>query len=151
MTLNPTWNETLTFNVTSFDSSLTFFVYDSDLNDDDLLGTASINLREHTYILDGEPHELSPIELDKQGSITIQLTCHFDASRYFNTVAKCPLDTAAAAAASQDEKAVVAYMDYYRLLYQVFGEDNNLAYERPWILKEFGSRFCVSNAYCSYL
>ena len=149
MTLNPTWNETLIFNVTSFDSSLIFFVYDSDISDDDLLGTATINLREHTYILDGEPHELPPIELDKQGSITVQLTCHFDTSRYFDAVAKCSFD--APASAPQEERPVVAYMDYYRLLYQVFGEDDNPAYERPWILREFSSRFCVSSAYCSYL
>lgn len=145
MTLNPTWNETLVFNVTSFDSALTFFVYDMDFNDDDLLGTATVDLREHIYILDGEPHELQPIELDKKGSITIQLQCRVDASRYFKAVSEYSFD------APEENTQKFSYVDYYRLLYQVFGEENRMTYDRPWILKEFSSRFCISNAYCSYL
>lgn len=161
LTLNPSWNETLVFNVTSFDSPLTFFVYDYDIKDDDLLGTASISLRDNMYILDGQPHELPPISLDKQGTITVQLTCYFDGSKYFNSVASYDLKEEmkeeekkkAEKKEGEEEKCAqkLSCVDCYRLLYSTFNEDTNLTYERPLILKEFSTRFCVSNAYCSYL
>ena len=152
-TLNPVWNESLIFRATSFDPVIGITCYDHDLdNNDDLLGTAKFNLYDHLEILDGQPHEYV-IELEnkeKQGTLTFEVTCHYPYSSYFNFVRG--FDFFKSMNVSGDKKPIdIPCVNYYNELFTATGEMMSTNIERPWYLREFSSRLCMSEGYCAVL
>ena len=81
---NPDWNDLLIFNISTLDSPISLYVYDAvnsmrthklhvntiflcilqDIKQDTTLGIGTVDLRENSYILDGEDHDIV-VEIQK--------------------------------------------------------------------------------------
>lgn len=151
-TLNPVWNESLLLRSISFDTQIGITCYDHDFDDsDDFLGATHFNIREHPEILDGRPHEytLNLENKEKQGSLTLEITCHYPYGKYFAFVRD--FDFAKPPASDKDKPINIPYADYYNELFIASGELESMNEVPPWYIREFSTRFCVSEGYCSLL
>ena len=151
-TLNPVWNESLLINTTSFDAVINITCYDHDFDSsDDLLGTAKFSLYDHPEILDGQPHEyvIKLENKEKHGTLTFEVTCHYPYSPYIDFVKK--FDFAKALSDPEHRPVNIPYMDYYNELFTATGELESTNEEPMWCLREFSTRFCMSEGYCALL
>lgn len=175
LSLNPKWDASLYFNITSLDSPLIFYVFNYGHRSEDsssmsaspeydasttngeeeskshkrgapeLIGTAQVNLREQMALLDGDKHELI-IKLNnakRKGSLTITLHCFYETMDYVNRTRTMELST------RPNTPYKLQVKKYYDTLYETLGEAKSIEDDRPWILREFGARYCVSDIYCN--
>ena len=156
-TSNPEWDEEMVFTMTSLDSPLIFHVYSLDLaRRSNYVGGYELNWREYLECLDGTEHELTlrltPTPPSAEGAqpagkgrLVVRLQCFFSSARYLQRAAKVALDDAGPTSFN------FAYFRYYQLLCDALDETHSRAPERCWVLKEFNSRFGISDTYCDAL
>lgn len=184
LSLNPFWDASLYFNITSLDSPIIFYVFNHGHCSDDnpaapgsnpeyegsgggngdeegghghghkrggngggpeLIGTAQVNLREQIALLDGDKHELM-IKLTnskRKGSLMITLHCFYETMSYVNKTRAMEIAT------RPNTPYKLQVKKYYDTLYEALKEAESIEDDRPWILREFSSRYCVSDIYCN--
>lgn len=65
--------------------------------------------------------------------------------QYYKRVAKYSFEK------PEEKTETFAYIKYYSTIFAKLEEMNKIEPERHWLLREFGARFCVSDAYASFL
>ena len=193
LSLNPFWDASLYFNITSIDSPLIFYVFNrghstSDPNGispsgtveagseieaeaaaaaaangesdgkkhgraqqqatPELIGTAQIDLREQVALLNGDKHEVVLRLMNgnkRKGSLLVTLHCFFETVDYINKTRTAEIAT------RFNTPYKFQVKKYYDTLYEALGEPTSTEEQRPWILREFGERYGVSDIYCSAL
>lgn len=151
-TSNPEWDEEMVFTMTSVNTPLIFHVNSLDLTRrSNYVGGYELNWREHLECLDGKPHDLElPLKsangTPNGGRIFISVQCFFHCSDYLQLAEKIPLDDMPTSGSF-----TFAYFRYYQLLCDALDETHSREPERSWVLREFNSRFGISDTYCDTL
>ena len=151
-TSNPEWDEEMVFTMTSINTPLIFHVHSLDLTRrSNYVGGHELNWREHLDCLDGKPHDLelklkNAKGVSNGGRIFISVQCFFHCSEYLRRAAKLILDDMPVSG-----QFTFAYFRYYQLLCDALDETHSREPERSWVLREFNSRFGISDTYCDTL